>query len=88
MLNDQMLDDRFWPRTLAVAEVGWTAENLRNFSDFKDRLKYHGLRLQQMGIHFHPTPEIEWETRKIGEKPISGFQVMFRPPGKDQERQV
>lgn len=73
VLNDQMLDDRFWPRTLAVAEVGWTSENNRKFSEFKDRVAMHGERMQKMGIHFYPTPEIPWKKREIGEKPVSVF---------------
>lgn len=73
VLNDQMMDDRFWPRTLAVAEVAWTSRELRDFSNFKDRLKRHGSRLQEMGIHYFPTPEIEWEAREIGEEAVSVF---------------
>jgi hypothetical protein len=52
ILDDQILDDHFWLRTLSITEVVWTAEKLQNFSDSKYRLKYYGLRLQQMGIHF------------------------------------
>lgn len=67
------MDDRFWPRTLAVAEVGGTAENLRDFSGFKKRSKDHGPRLQEMGIHYFPTPEIDLGTWEIAEKPASLF---------------
>lgn len=73
VLNNEMMDDRFWPRLIAVAEVGWTRDELRNFTNFKDRLQAHGLRLQKMGIHFHPTPGIDWGTREISEESTSVF---------------
>lgn len=60
VINEEMLDDRFWPRSIAVAEIGWTSEKNRNFEDFTERLEQHGERLKEMGIHFYKTPEIEW----------------------------
>ncbi len=71
VLNEDMMDDRFWPRTIAVAEVGWTAQDTRNFDNFKERLARHGTRLKKMGIHFFPTPEIDWGPGKVSAKPHS-----------------
>ena len=60
VLNDESMDDRFWPRAAAVAEIGWTPESKRDFSSFIKRLPEHGKRLSQMGIHFFSSPEVEW----------------------------
>ena len=73
VLTDEMLDDRFWPRVLAVAEVAWTYESKRDFSNFTARLAQHGDRLNEMGIHFHPSPEVEWIERDRAEQPNSVF---------------
>ena len=63
VLNDSMMDDRFWPRLVAVAEVGWSKEENRNFDDFTNRLQKHETRLRNMGIRFHPSPEVPWATK-------------------------
>lgn len=76
VLNDEMMDDRFWPRTLAVAEVAWTSENKRNFIDFTGRVSVHGERLNEMGVHFFPSPEVDWTPLKKAKEPktlFSGF---------------
>ncbi len=62
VLNNESMDDRFWPRAAAVAEVGWTPEAKRNFNDFIKRLPEHGKRLSQMGVHFFPSPEVKWDS--------------------------
>ena len=73
VLNDEMLDDRFWPRTIAVAEVGWTDESKRDFSNFTERLAAHGDRLNQMGIHFFPSPEVDWAEAELANQPSTVF---------------
>ncbi|WP_255702624.1 family 20 glycosylhydrolase [Antarcticibacterium sp. 1MA-6-2] len=73
VLNDEMLDDRFWPRTLAVAEIGWSPDEKRNFEDFTLRVAQQGERLNNMGIHFHPSPEVEWIESEKSNKPGSVF---------------
>lgn len=67
VINEEMLDDRFWPRTIAVAEVGWTPEEGRDFEDFKTRLAEHGDRLSDLGIHYFRTPGVNWGTKEISE---------------------
>lgn len=64
VLNDEMMDDRFWPRGAAVAEIAWTKQDKREFSDFVERLSKHGKRLDEMGVYFHPSPEVEWSDSK------------------------
>ncbi|MCM4156294.1 beta-N-acetylhexosaminidase [Gramella sp. AN32] len=77
--NDAMMDDRFWPRLAAVAEIGWSQDSNRNFEDFITRLKKHENRLRNMGIRFHPSPEIDWVTKsKVMVDPgnvYAGFEV-------------
>ena len=76
VLSDEMLDDRFWPRTLAVAEVAWTPEPRRNFENFLVRVAAQGERLNKMGIHYFETPNVEWTSRDIAKNPqnvFSGF---------------
>ncbi|MEO2063530.1 MAG: beta-N-acetylhexosaminidase [Christiangramia sp.] len=60
VLTDEMMDDRFWPRLMAVAEISWTPEHALDFEDFKQRLGRQGLRMKLMGIHHYPTPGIAW----------------------------
>lgn len=48
-----------FPRLLALAEVGWTKQNLREYNDFAQRLKYHYARLDQKGCNYRvPEPTI------------------------------
>ncbi len=54
-------DNRFWPRLLAVAEVGWSPKNSRDFTDFSLRLGKQGSRLSNLNIHYFKTPEIDWD---------------------------
>jgi hexosaminidase len=54
-----MLDNRLWPRTIAVAESAWSQSD-KNFTEFKDRLKTHQQRLRNMGINYFPSPELNW----------------------------
>lgn len=76
VINEEMLDDRFWPRTIAVAEIGWSSEEDRDFEDFKRRLAEHGDRLSNLGVHYFRTPEVNWGTKEIsedGQTLFSGF---------------
>lgn len=78
VLNEEMLDNRFWPRAIAVAEVGWTQPSKRNFDDFVIRLSRQSERLNKMGIHYFATPEIDWGTAEIAENPNIVFSD-FKP---------
>lgn len=73
VLNEKMLDDRFWPRTLAVAEVGWTTPEKLDYQNFVNRLQEQAKRLGLMGIHYHPTPEINWDDAEVSAKASSVF---------------
>ncbi|WP_324720168.1 beta-N-acetylhexosaminidase [Salinimicrobium sp. HB62] len=73
VLSDEMMDDRFWPRVLAVAEVGWTPEPQRDFQDFLERVAAQGERLDEMGIHYFITPNVKWRKRGKAQRPGSVF---------------
>lgn len=44
------LEYMMFPRALAVAEIGWTPQELRTWEDFKPRMNAHISKLQGMGI--------------------------------------
>ena len=47
-----------YPRLLGYAEIGWTPKNLRNFDEYKERLKAQGERLKIEGINFYDDKDI------------------------------
>ncbi|WP_300703294.1 family 20 glycosylhydrolase [Bacteroides sp.] len=49
--NEEHLEYMAFPRTLAVAEVAWTPQQMRSWSDFRSRLAPHISRLQQEGVN-------------------------------------
>ena len=54
------LEYMMFPRALAVAEIGWTSQELRTWEDFKPRMNAHISKLQGMGIRtFTLTDELE-----------------------------
>lgn len=56
--NDEKRDYMTFPRMLAVAEIGWTPVNRKDFSDFARRINNACVRLDQYGINYHiPMPE-------------------------------
>lgn len=76
VINGKRMDDRFWPRNLAVAEVAWTSKDKRDIKSFMKRLNGHSDRLAEMGINYFPTPGVDWRTEEIASKTntvFSGF---------------
>lgn len=61
--TEAMLDNRFWPRTIAVAEISWS-DSKRDFPEFLNRLKTHESRLKSMGINYFASPELDWKENK------------------------
>lgn len=60
VLSDEMMDNRFWPRAIAAAEVGWTSGERRNYNDFAKRIGKHGDRLRALDVNFYRTPDVNW----------------------------
>ncbi len=56
VVTDAMLDNRLWPRLIAVAEIGWSSSH-NDFQDFSRRLKAHKGRLEALKIDYYPLPE-------------------------------
>ncbi|GGM97690.1 hypothetical protein GCM10010967_34460 [Dyadobacter beijingensis] len=58
-----------WPRATALAEVGWTSKEGRNFEDFSKRLEIHKKRLDFLGVNYFGAPinsqfEYVWPEKK------------------------
>jgi hexosaminidase len=49
-LNQETLDSRVWPRTMAVAERLWSPQDDRDVSDMYRRLRINSLRLEDLGL--------------------------------------
>jgi hexosaminidase len=50
-----------FPRLVCLAEVSWTAQPARNWENFRSRLGYHGQQLDALGIHYYPSPLVDWK---------------------------
>ena len=51
-VTEQFIDYQLYPRLLALAEVAWTPQALRDWNDFKLRVNTHYARLQLLGAQF------------------------------------
>ena len=51
------IDRQVFPRLCALAEVGWSPKDLRDWTDFRERLKLHCSRLFLQGVNYFR----EWE---------------------------
>jgi hexosaminidase len=55
----RFLDYQIFPRLAAISEVGWSNQEIRNWSDFSNRLiNYHFDRMTNMGIVFRVEPPV------------------------------
>ncbi|MDM7830653.1 beta-N-acetylhexosaminidase [Cellulomonas edaphi] len=48
------------PRLAAVAEVAWTAQELRDWDDFSDRVAGQAAFWDRLGLRWYPSPQVEW----------------------------
>ncbi|MFC0263239.1 beta-N-acetylhexosaminidase [Fontibacter flavus] len=49
-----------FPRLTAIAEIGWTPKNLRNWESYSKRIAWHGQRWEAQGKNFYKSPKVEW----------------------------
>jgi hexosaminidase len=49
-----------FPRLPGYAEISWTPQSRRGWSEYKSRLATHGPRLEELGVNFYRSPEIAW----------------------------
>lgn len=61
VFDEDTLDNRFWPRTIAVAEIAWNTDVSGNYTEFISRLIKHEGRLKIMGINYFPSEELGWD---------------------------
>lgn len=71
--GDTAMDNRFWPRLFAVAEIAWTPVANKNLWDFKTRLQSFGDRLKTMGINYYSTPGLTWTTASLVKPASNAF---------------
>jgi hexosaminidase len=57
-LNQETVDSRVWPRTMAVAERFWSPQSDRDVSDMYRRLRINSLKLEDVGLQHTSGPEI------------------------------
>ena len=48
------------PRLPAVAEVGWSPANARDWESFRTRIATHAARWRLLGINYYPSPQVAW----------------------------
>jgi hexosaminidase len=49
-----------FPRLIAIAEIGWTPQDMRRWSEFRLRLAAHAPRLTALGVNFYRSPTVPW----------------------------
>lgn len=58
MYTPELFEYRIYPRIIALAEVGWTQSENKNFDDFLKRMEPQFVRLDYHAINYHiPLPE-------------------------------
>jgi hexosaminidase len=70
MPNQFRSDAQIFPRLAAVAEVGWTLKEKKDFRSFAERLKSQELRWTLSGIHY--TPDCERPFAEIRDEVLHG----------------
>jgi len=58
MATEKKVEQLAFPRMCALAEVVWSPQVLRDWPDFKHRLRAHGDRLAEMGVNFYRDAEV------------------------------
>ncbi len=70
-----LVDRQLFPRLLAIAERGWSPAEVRDWEDFRWRMKVHLVHLDRFGIeYFRPPPRAlgppigTWNPEQVGEE--------------------
>jgi hexosaminidase len=61
LVHRHEFDHMAFPRLAAVAELGWSAAERRNWEGFRVWLAAQAPRWTALGIHFHRAPGVLWE---------------------------
>lgn len=54
----EKLDFMVWPRLAAHAELGWSPTG--EWDEFRERLAWHGGRLDALGVGYYRSPDVDW----------------------------
>jgi hexosaminidase len=54
------MDLMMFPRLAGHAEIGWSAQERREFEEYRVRLALHGRRLSALGVAFYRSPQVPW----------------------------
>lgn len=58
LYNEDVREYRTYPRIIAIAEIGWTPEDKKDYKDFERRIDNAYVRLDEHDINYHiPQPE-------------------------------
>ena len=58
--DEGQIDYMAWPRLAALAEHAWAPAEAKDWWAFRDRLGWHGARLEAAGVGYYRSPEIAW----------------------------
>ncbi|MEE6310984.1 beta-N-acetylhexosaminidase [Plantactinospora veratri] len=58
-----------FPRLPAIAELGWSPAQARDWADFRLRLAGQGVRWSTAGITFHRSPDVPWAGAPVVPEP-------------------
>ncbi|SNR32884.1 hexosaminidase [Haloechinothrix alba] len=58
--SESDIERMMFPRLQALAEVGWTPQQDRDWESFQRRLAMQAERMDNQGIDYHPTPGVSW----------------------------
>lgn len=56
--NPEDMSYKFWPRACSTAEVAWSAQDKRNWSEFRDRLGKHLSYFDNNGTYYRVAPPV------------------------------
>ena len=58
--SQQDLDFLVWPRLAGHAEIAWSPATGREWAGYRDRLAWHGRRLELLGVGYYASPLVDW----------------------------
>ncbi|MDN3359492.1 beta-N-acetylhexosaminidase [Actinomadura sp. DC4] len=62
LVTNDDIDYMAFPRLPSIAEIGWTPQSQRTWSDFRVRLAAQGPRWSVMPVHYYRSPQVPWPT--------------------------
>jgi hexosaminidase len=60
IVTNNDIDYMTFPRLPAIAEIGWSPQKSRTWSDFRVRLAAQGPRWTAMAVHYYRSPQVPW----------------------------